>query len=164
MRTEIPSLPAAWVRLPEDCSKAWTIASRSSSSIVSPVGNSLVASAASGAGEDPVGKIALGHDVAIGQHQHAFQRVSQFADVSRPAVNQKAVDDLARNAPAGGVLVLADLFQEIVHKDGNVVGPVAKGRQADRDDIQPVEQILAESSLLHHLANVAAGGSQQRGH
>ena len=39
-------------------------------------------------------------------------------------------------------------------------GAVAKGRQGDGHDVEPIEQILAERSLLDHLADITAGGGE----
>ena len=48
--------------------------------------------------------------------------------------------------------------QEVVGELGNVVEPLAQRRQADRHDVEAVEQILAEQALLDQPAQVAMGG------
>ena len=48
--------------------------------------------------------------------------------------------------------------QEVVGELGDVVEPLAQRRQADRHDVQAIEQILAEQALLDQPAQVAMGG------
>ena len=43
----------------------------------------------------------------------------------------------------------------------DVVGPLAQRRHLDRDDVDPVVEILAESSFLHRLLEVDVGGGDQ---
>ena len=45
----------------------------------------------------------------------------------------------------------------MAHQVGDVLGPLAQGRQADRHDVEPVEQVLAEQALADQLAQVAVG-------
>ena len=45
----------------------------------------------------------------------------------------------------------------MLHQQRDVVLAVAQRRQLDRDDVQPVEQVLAELAFLHHLAQVDVG-------
>src|SRR3712207_6850710 len=43
-----------------------------------------------------------------------------------------------------GLLALGDQVEEVAAKFGDVVGAGAEGRQLDRDDVEPVEEVLAE--------------------
>ena len=59
------------------------------------------------------------------------------------------------------VHLLLELAREPAHEElgqrRDVVLAVAQRRHLDRDDVEPVEQVLAELALLHHLAQVAVG-------
>ena len=44
---------------------------------------------------------------------------------------------------------------------GNVVAPVAQRRHEDREDVEPIEQVLAELAVLDLLQKVAVGGRDQ---
>ena len=57
----------------------------------------------------------------------------------------------------GGVLLFGDLLQEILRQQRNVVRPLPQGRQMNRHDVQPIEEILAKRVLLNHSRNIAAG-------
>ena len=48
--------------------------------------------------------------------------------------------------------------EEMAHEIGDVLEPLAQGRQPQRHDVQPVEQILAEQALIDLLLQVAVGG------
>ena len=45
----------------------------------------------------------------------------------------------------------------MLREDRDVRPPLAKRGHAHRDDVQPVEQVLAERALLDHLSQVAVG-------
>ena len=54
-------------------------------------------------------------------------------------------------------LLGAELLEEMLHQQRNVVAPLAQRRQLHRDDVQAVEQILAERAVRDHLREVAVG-------
>ena len=47
---------------------------------------------------------------------------------------------------------------EVLGQERDVVAALAQRRQPDRDDVDAVEQVLAERALGHHLRQVAIGG------
>ena len=49
---------------------------------------------------------------------------------------------------------LAVLLEEVLRQQRNVLVPLAQRRQLHGDDVQAVEEILAELPLLHHLAQL----------
>ena len=51
-----------------------------------------------------------------------------------------------------------ELRTEVVDERRNVVPPLAQRWHVQVDDVQPVEQVLAEDALPDHLAKVAVGG------
>ena len=53
-----------------------------------------------------------------------------------------------------------EFAQEVVDQQRDVLAPLAQGRQAQPDDVQSIEEILAESALLHFGLQVTVG----RGH
>ena len=48
--------------------------------------------------------------------------------------------------------------QEVTHEVGNVFRALAQRRHRDRENVQTVEQILAEAPVLHRGDQVAVGG------
>ena len=82
--------------------------------------------------------------------------VLQLADIAGPAValhglDRARLDRLRRQAFALGA------GEEMPHQIGDVVAPLAQRRQADRHDIQPEEQILAEEPLPDQLPQILVG-------
>ena len=53
--------------------------------------------------------------------------------------------------------LLAELVEEVLHEQRDVVLALAQRRQLHGDDVQAVEQVLAEPALLHHVAQVDVG-------
>ena len=93
--------------------------------------------------------------VERGQPAH---QVLQLAHVARPAIALAA----APSPPASSVLSGSPSPRRRARKwrdqRRNVVEPLAQRRQADRHDVEAVEQILAEQALADQLAQVAVGG------
>src|SRR4051812_33020888 len=50
------------------------------------------------------------------------------------------------------------LLNKVLDQQHNVAGSFAKGRNRDRKNIQAVKKVIAESSRLHFLFQVAIGG------
>src|SRR5687768_3307094 len=48
--------------------------------------------------------------------------------------------------------------QEVVNQEGNVVAPLAERRDLDMDDVDSVEQVLAELALTDQIAKIAVRG------
>ena len=57
----------------------------------------------------------------------------------------------------GLAVLVAVLVEEVLREQRDVVLALAQRRQLDGDDVQPVEEILAEPALLHHLPQVDVG-------
>ena len=55
------------------------------------------------------------------------------------------------------LVLLAVLLEEVLHEQRDVVAPLAQRRQVDADDVQPVEEVLAEPPVLHLLLQVDVG-------
>ncbi len=49
---------------------------------------------------------------------------------------------------------LANSWTKGVDEKRNVLAPLAQGRQVDRHDVEPVEEIVAEFALAHHRLEV----------
>ncbi|PYR33445.1 MAG: hypothetical protein DMF90_20810 [Acidobacteria bacterium] len=82
------------------------------------------------------------------QLPHVAGPVILLESRERPVVNP--VD-----ASANAVGVFAE---KVLDERRNVLSAFAQRGQVDRDDVQPVEQVLLEPALGHHLAQVAVGG------
>ena len=53
---------------------------------------------------------------------------------------------------------------EVGRERGEIVGALAQRRQVDREDIEPVVEVLAELAGLRQVEQAAVGGGDERGH
>ena len=56
------------------------------------------------------------------------------------------------------IVVAAEAIEEVLDEQRNVVGALAQRRQPDGNDVQAVEEILAERAVLRHPREVGVGG------
>ena len=87
------------------------------------------------------------------QHHRALDHVLELAHVARPVVVHQQVERFRRELEFGTRVLLAVLLEEVLHQQRDVVLALAQRRQLDRDDVQPVEQVLAEASVFHLAAS-----------
>ena len=90
--------------------------------------------------------------------------IFQFADIARPAIMPQHLDrfgiNLLRLRPRlGGVLL-----QEMADEQRNVIEPLAQAGHLDRDDGQPIVEILAEIAALDFLAERLRWSPPARAH
>ena len=86
-----------------------------------------------------------------GQHHRALDHVLQLADVARPVVLHQQVERRSGQLETGFAVLLAVLREEVLREQRDVVLPLAQRRQVDADDVQAVEEVLAEAPVLDHL-------------
>ena len=92
------------------------------------------------------------------QHDRALDDVLELAHVARPVVLRQQIERLRRQLEVASCLFSSPYFsRKCCDEQRDVVLAIAQRRQLDRDDVQPVEQILAEPPVLHHLPQVDVG-------
>ena len=91
------------------------------------------------------------------QRAGAFDGVLQLPHIARPVVQHHGAQGLVAQRELGPALA-ADAIEKVRRQQGNVFAAVAQRRQAQVDHVEPVKQVLAKGSLLHHLRQVAVGG------
>ena len=62
---------------------------------------------------------------------------------------------LRRDAAHGLLLLAADLADEMLDEQRDVIDALAQRRQQDGDDVEPIVEVVAELPFLHHLLEVA---------
>src|SRR5262245_14375633 len=67
---------------------------------------------------------------------------------------ESVVIDAVDRAP----VALVELVDERLYELGDVLHPLAQGRYRDRQDIEPVVEILAQRAVLQRLQRVLVGG------
>ena len=81
------------------------------------------------------------------ERRQAAHQVDQLAHIARPAMLLQPRHRLGRQ-DLGRQAVGRRRLQVVIGKLGNVVEPLAQRRQANRHDVQAIEQIFAEQALL----------------
>src|SRR5450432_795412 len=92
--------------------------------------------------------------------QHQFlDRVGELANVAGPAVSAKLTEGLGGEAAYQRLRILAERFPEEVRQElRDVLATIAQARQDDGHHVQSIEEILAELSFAHRLAEVSMSG------
>src|SRR2546425_4903639 len=88
---------------------------------------------------------------AAREDHRSVDGVLKLADVAGPRVAHEPLHHIGRNrldAPAETSGVVRD---EVAHEKRDILGPLAKGREIDRKDVQPVVEIGAKLSRLDQL-------------
>ena len=108
-----------------------------------------------------LGKLGRRQFVAVGQHHGAEHRVLELADVARPVVGGEQRQRLGGNAADALALLGAEAGEKAPGEIGHVAGAGAQRRNRDREDVEPVEQVLAEAARLHEFDQVLVGRRDQ---
>jgi hypothetical protein len=106
-------------------------------------------------------EVELVDQLAAAEHHGALDGVLELTHVARPAVVAHAVQ--RGLGEAGDPLAVLDRVDahEVVGEQRDVLEAVAQRRDADRDDVDAIEQILAEAAGLDLVAEVAVGRADE---
>ena len=91
------------------------------------------------------------------EHHGALDRVLELAHVARPVVLLQRLHHLVvhlLDVLAGPLRVL---FDEVIDQHGDVFAPLAQRQNLNRDDVQPIVEVLLEPRLGDHLLQIAVG-------
>ena len=99
--------------------------------------------------------------VAAAEREAALDDVLQLADVARPVVARELRQRGRREGLRRDVERLAVAAHVLGGEQRDVVAALAQRRQHDRDDVHPVVEIGAESTLAHLRSEVAVRGGDQ---
>src|SRR5215471_17181716 len=95
--------------------------------------------------------------VALRQHHRPKHRVLQLAHIPRPSVADEHCERLGIDARYALALLGGEASEEMPDQFGDILRPLGEGRDADREYVQPIEQILAEAAGFHIGDEVAVG-------
>src|SRR4029453_9264447 len=106
------------------------------------------------------GEVRGGDELARAGDHGALQRVAELADIAGPVVrDQEAQRSLVH--PADLPLVLAvELLHEGLDEERDVLAPGAQRGQGEREDVEPVVQILAKAAVLEAARGLLVGGGE----
>src|SRR5258705_3757492 len=80
----------------------------------------------------------------------ALDEVLQLADVTREFIRTEMLERVGRDVLHRSLLLLQKELDQL----GDVFAPLPQGHQSDREDIETVIEILAESSRVDHLLEI----------
>src|SRR5256885_349661 len=92
------------------------------------------------------------------QHHAALDHVLELTDVARPRVTLQPPERLVGEAFESPVVLGRIEAQEVLGEHADVLAALAQRRHGDRDDVEPIEEVLAEAPVPHHLGQVLIGG------
>src|SRR5215831_5137678 len=102
-------------------------------------------------------KIAGGDRLALSRHDQALDDVPELADVAGEPIPGERVEGIRREGPPPAHLAL-ELGEDQVDEVGDVLRMLAQGRNVDGEDVEAVEEIAAEGSVVDHPAEITVGG------
>ena len=100
------------------------------------------------------------HFAAGSEHSNSATQVHQFAHVTGPVVGRQQLACRRCQRLALDTKLLRSNAQVVTQQVGDVLAARAQRWQLNTDDIEPMEQILAEQPLLDALSP-GAGGLRQ---
>ena len=104
-------------------------------------------------------QVLAGDDLFPAEDDGPFDDIFELPHVSRIGIAQEEGPCLFRYIGDHFLILFRVFFQEVVDQKGDVLLPLAKGRQVDRNHIKPVVEVFPEESLLHSLFEIAVRGS-----
>jgi enoyl-CoA hydratase/carnithine racemase len=99
--------------------------------------------------------------VVLAEHDRTEDRVFKLADIPGPSIGRKQAHRFGRNRAHLLAFLRRKTGDEAAHEIGQILHAVAQRRYRDGEDMQAVEQILAELAGADQLKQVAVGGGDQ---
>ncbi len=88
---------------------------------------------------------------AVREHHQPLHEVLQLAHVARPRLRLERLERVRRQREGLAPVGLGVHLQEVPGQRLDVLRPGPQRRQPHRHHVEPVEEVLAELALLHHL-------------
>src|SRR5213592_2185116 len=96
-------------------------------------------------------------DLTASQHDRPLDDVFELANVAGPVIVLEHDERIGRHRRHALAELARELLDEVSDEEGNVLAPIPKGRQVDRDDVESIKEVLAEQPVGHRLAEVTVG-------
>ena len=93
--------------------------------------------------------------LAARKDQQALDVVAKLAHVARPIVRLQHGDGILADPPRSEARCLRHLSDEKLNELRNVFAPFSEARNAQRNDVQPMIEIFAETAFADVLIEVA---------
>ena len=103
-------------------------------------------------------EVVVREDVSLGGHQRPLDCVLKLAHVAEPVLVEEQPEGALRNVRRLLSQLVREPLEEVVGQHGDVLAALAQGWDADVDDVEPVEEIVAERPGRDRLLQVDPGG------
>ena len=98
-------------------------------------------------------------DVSGGKNGGALEGVLKFADIAWPWIGFEHADGILGEFEWRAVFLVGDALQEILGEEANVLHTLAERGDVNADDVEAVEEILAERFFGNLVLEVLIGGA-----
>ncbi len=106
-----------------------------------------------------LGRQVLGHDaVPLAEDTHALDEIFQLSDIAGPGVCREQRGGIVAELEIEAAALFAESPEKVIGQQHHVVAAFPQGRQEDRDDVEPVVEVLAKAPLGYFDLQVAVGG------
>lgn len=89
------------------------------------------------------------------QHRGTFDRVLELSNVAGPPVGTECVHGIWREAAEVATEAFLEPAKEMIRQQRHVSATFSQRRKVERDDVDAVVQVLAESTRLHQLRQIS---------
>ena len=96
--------------------------------------------------------------VGFGEGDHAAHLVLELADVAGPAIEEQALHRFFGDAQLAFLEFLGGAGDEVVDEAGDLVAAFAQRRDRQADDVEAVEEVLAEAAVADGVFEIGVGG------
>src|SRR5438445_728234 len=104
-----------------------------------------------------VGQVLDADEPRPAQHHRPLDDVAQLAHVARPVIALELLVRLAGEAADLAVVLPIELLDEALAQQRNVLAALPQRRQVDREDVEPIEEVLAQLAVGNRLGVVLVG-------
>ena len=111
--------------------------------------------AAGDRGYDVVGEFPDRDAIRIRENHGSFDDVLEFADVARPAVAREPFQRVVRNGPHGLAEERAEVLEEVIAEQRDVVPPLPERRNREVHHVEAVVEVFAEPPVRDVLFEVS---------
>src|SRR2546428_7011446 len=94
-------------------------------------------------------------DVPAAEDERSFDHVLELSDVARPVIILEDRERLRADALDRLAELRRDFSDEVRGQQRDIVRPLPEGRELNRNDVQPVEEVLSQDAVGDRLADVA---------
>src|SRR5262249_9856082 len=96
------------------------------------------------------------------QDHRSFDEVGQLADIARPSPSLHGLERFVRDHLDAPPHPLGESIHEVAHELRDVFRALAQRWQVDREDVQPIVEVVAEAVLVDHSEEIAVGRRDHR--